>query len=238
MWKGILKVTILLPIIFLFAGWRVEVIASDEIEETLSHEIGSFAESKLKDHLSRENMAYLYFLVAVYKHDSFAGENAEKIYRELNTPEALAFLGSIEILKARDLGNVGIFKGLVNIFKRWRYIKSGTEKLDRAVGENPDNLDIRIVRSITYLELPVSFGKFGDGLRDMKVILEWLKEGKVKVQEEEEFFRDKSSLYYYAGRYFLGNGQPDNAKEMFLKSAESSAHSPFSLAAKKRLLKK
>ncbi len=234
--RGILKVAILFSILFLFPGWRAEAVASDEIEDTLSHDIGSFAESKLKDHLSRENTAYLYFLVAVYKHDSFAGEKAEKIYMELNTPEALAFLGSIEILKARDLGNVGVFRGLVNIFKRWRYVKSGTEKLDRAVGENPDNLDIRIVRSITYLELPASFGKFGDGLRDMKVILEWLKEGTVKVQDEEEFFRDKSSLYYYAGKYFLGNGQPNNAKEMFLKSAESSAHSPFSLAAKRRLL--
>src|ERR1700675_4597178 len=138
--KSPLKISILFSLLFFFHAMNVEAVAPDDIEETLSQNIGSFAESGLKGNLSQENRGYLYFLVAVYKHDSSAGEKAEKIYMELNTPEALAFLGSIDILKARDLGNGGVFKGLVNIFKRWRYVKSGTEKLDRAVGENPDNL--------------------------------------------------------------------------------------------------
>ncbi len=212
-----------------------EAFASDEIEEALSSEIGHVTKVKFREDFPQKDHAYLYFLIAVYQHDIRAREKAEEIYRRLNTPGSRAFLGSIEILKARDVAAGEIFKGMIHLFTRFGSVQRGTEQLDREVREHPDDLDVRIVRAITYLELPSVFGKFRDGFQDMKTILQWLKEGKAKVPDEEELFRDRTSIYYYAGRYFLKMGQADQAKEMFRKSSESSRRSPFAIAAKRRL---
>ncbi|MBI1822597.1 MAG: hypothetical protein HYR80_00545 [Nitrospirae bacterium] len=124
---------------------------------------------------------------------------------------------------------------VAHIFKKQRYVQDGIEKIERTATDNPANLDVRIVRAITYLELPSLFRKFNVGLEDIKTLINWVQEGKVSVPNRETFFRDKSSIYYYAGRYFLKVNQIGQAKEMFIKSSESSAQSPFAMASRKRL---
>ncbi|MHB8483471.1 MAG: hypothetical protein ACYDBV_12185 [Nitrospiria bacterium] len=207
----------------------------DDIEKSLSKEIVHDIEPKLSHQLSQADEGYAYFLLAVYKHDPLAREKAQKIYKNLNTPESQAFLGSIEMLKARDLKSEGIFESFMDIFKKRRYVQTGIEKLDRVAADNPASLDVRLVRAITYLELPSFFRKFEVGLEDMKNIVNWIQEGKVTVPDREILFRDKSSIYYYAGRYFLKMKKTDKAKEMFLKSSQSSDQSPFAIASSKRI---
>lgn len=207
----------------------------DDIEQSLSKEIVTDVEIKLRHPLSQADKGYAYFLLAVYKHDPLARDNAEKIYKELASPEGQAFLGSIEMLKARDLKSGGFFGSLMDIFKKKRYVQDGIEQIERTVTDSPANLDVRIVRAITHLELPSFFRKFNVGLEDIKTIINWIQEGKVSVPDRETFFRDKSSIYYYAGRYFLKMNRTGQAKEMFLKSSECSDQSPFSMASRKRL---
>ena len=207
----------------------------DDIEQSLSIEIVNDVEITLSQSLSQADKGYAYFLLAVYKHDPLARDNAEKIYKGLTSPESQAFLGSIEMLKARDLKSGGFFGSFMDIFKKQRYVQAGIDKIEKTANDNPANLDIKIVRAITYLELPSLFRKFNVGLEDIKTIVNWIQEGKVSVPNRETFFRDRSSDYYYAGRYFLKMSETGRAKEMFLKSIESSDQSPFAMASRKRL---
>ena len=223
-------------IIFLFTtNGALGLSQSDEIEQSLSLDIVNIVEKRLILPLSESDKAYAYFLLAVYKHDAKARENAEKVYKGIASPESQAFLGSIEMLKARDLERRGFIASLIDLFKKESYIQTGIKKIERAASDHPENLDIRIVRAITFFELPSVFRKFQAGLEDIKTILNWIKEGKITVPKDETLFRDTSSIYYFAGRYFLKINQIPQAKEMFVKSSESSDQSPFSTASRKRL---
>ncbi|HZR45316.1 MAG TPA: hypothetical protein VFA47_01335 [Candidatus Manganitrophaceae bacterium] len=202
----------------------------DQIEASLSDAVGAAVESRWSDARSERDRAYAYFLLAVYKHDSGARERAEALYEKLNTPEGEAFLASIEMLKARD-GAGGFFQ----LFKKKRMVQRGIEKLDADVDAHPDDPKVRIVRAITYLGLPAFFGKFEAGLSDMEILLHRLETGNISVPETEPFFRDRVSLYYYAGRYFLRKDEKKKAKEMFSLAIESAPDNPFVVASKKRL---
>lgn len=203
----------------------------DEIEAALSEEAGNQVESHLTENLSEEDQAYAYFLLAVYKHDSAARKKAEAIYEHLNTPGSEAFLGTLEMLEARDLEG-GFFQKL---FKRKRLVQEGIEKIDHAARVHPDDPQVCIVRAIAYLRVPSLFGKFEEGLADMEKVIHWMEEGKMKVPEEEPFFRDRASLYYYAGQYYLKAGERKKAKEMFSKASAATFHSPFAVASRKRI---
>jgi tetratricopeptide (TPR) repeat protein len=203
----------------------------DEIEAALSDAVGAAIESKQSKNLSEEDQAYADFLLAVYRHDSDARGKAEVLYERLNTPESKAFLGSIEMLKARDYQG-----GVFQLFKRKKLVQTGIGELDTAAEAHPENPKVRIVRAISYLGLPAFFGKFEEGLADIEKVLRWIKEEKVSVPAEETFFRDRASLYYYAGRYYLRKGEKKKAKEMFSKTSDIAFNSPFAVAARKRIV--
>jgi tetratricopeptide (TPR) repeat protein len=222
-----------LAILFSISVWTGNAYANhqvDEIEAALSAAVGAAVESRLSDALSEENQAYAYFLLAVYRHDSGAREKSEALYERLHTAESGAFLGSIEMLKARD-GSGGFFK----LLKKKKMVERGIEKLDADVEAYPDDPKVRIVRAITYLGLPAFFGKFEAGFSDIELILREMEAGTISVPREEPFFRDRISLYYYAGRYFLRKDETKKAREMFSRAAESAPDNPFAAAAKKRL---
>ena len=202
----------------------------DQIEADLSDEVGDQIAPKLGENLTEEDRAYAYFLLAVYKHDPAAREKSEKAYAHLNTPASEAYLGTIDMLKARDLEG-----GFFQLFKKKRLVQEGIEKLDHAVGSHPDDPQVRIVRAIAYLRVPSYFGKFEEGLADMEKVIRWIEEGKLNVPEEELLFRDRSSLYYYAGQYYLKKGERKKAKEMFSKATGSTFHTPFAVASRKRI---
>ena len=202
----------------------------DQIEADLSDEVGDQIAPKLGENLTEEDRAYAYFLLAVYKHDPAARDKAEGAYAHLNTPASEAYLGTIEMLKARDLE-----RGFFQLFKKKRLVQEGIEKLDHAVRTQPDNPQVRIVRAIAYLRVPSYFGKFEEGLADMEKVIRWIEEGKLNVPEEELLFRDRSSLYYYAGQYYLKKGERKKAKEMFSKATGSTFHTPFAVASRKRI---
>lgn len=203
----------------------------DEIEAALSDAVGGAAKAKLAEGVSEEDQAYGYFLVAVYLHDASARQKSQALYERLNIPDSQAFLGSLEMLKARDW-NGGFFQGM---FKRKKLVEKGIEKLDAAAAAHPDDPEVRIIRAISYLGLPAFFGKFDEGLAEMERVIQWMESGKIKVPEEEPLFRDRASLYYYAGRYYLKKGDPKKAKEMFIKATASTFHTPFALASRKRI---
>ncbi len=202
----------------------------DQIEADLSKEAGDQIASNLSADLSEEDRAYAYFLLAVYKHDPVARKKSEALYGRLNTPASEAYLGTIEMLKARDWEG-----GFFQLIKRRRLVQAGIEKLDHAVRTHPDDPQVRIVRAIAYLRVPSYFGKFEQGLADMEKVIRWIEEGKLNVPEEELLFRDRSSLYYYAGQYYLKKGERKKAKEMFSKATGSTFHTPFAVASRKRI---
>lgn len=219
-------------VLFVYLGTGIAFASHyvDGIEADLSDEIGDQVAPKLGEDLSAEDRAYAYFLLAVYKHDPVAREKSEKAYAHLNTPASEAYLGTIDMLKARDLEG-----GFFQLFKKKRLVQEGIEKLDHAVGSHPDDPQVRIVRAIAYLRVPPYFGKFDEGLADMEKVIRWIEEGKLNVPEEERLFRDRSSLYYYAGQYYLKKGERKKAKEMFSKASASTFHTPFAVASRKRI---
>jgi hypothetical protein len=233
---GLQAVTVMLWCMLALFVSEYAAASQSDVEKTLAEEVSTLAEAELGTDLSQRDKAYVYFLLAVYRRDARSREKAQDVYRTLGTPASRAFLGSIEMLKARDAESVGFLGGLISPFKRFKEVWKGIDQLDAAVREHSDNLDVRVVRMITYLELPAFFGKFRDGFEDMMTILRWIKEEKVRIPEEEKLLRDQSSVYYYAGRYFLKSGQSERAREMFLKSTKASSRSPFSRAAGDMLL--
>ena len=68
----------------------------------------------------------------------------------------------------------------------------------------------------------------------MTLLLWWIETGRITVPAEEPLFRDQTSLYYFAGRYFLKTGREDKAREMFIRSDRASPRSPFAEAARQR----
>ncbi len=220
----------LLVLLSLQSGVALANHQVDEIEAALSEEVADQVAQRLGEPLSEEDQAYAYFLMAAYRHDPSAREKAEALYEGLNTADSLAFLGSLEMLKARDLEG-----GLFQLFKRKRWVQKGIEKIDAAADTYPDNLKVRIVRAISYLGLPALFGKFEEGFADINRILREMEAGTVSVPEEEPFFRDRASLYYYAGRYYLRKGEKKKAGEMFSKAAGSALPTPFAAASRKRI---
>lgn len=219
-------------VLFLCLQTRIALASHyiDQIEADLSDEAGDQIRSNLSADLSEEDQAYANFLLAVYKHDPAARKKAESLYERLNTPASEAYLGTIEMLKARDWEG-----GFFQIFKKKRMVQEGIEKIDHAAKGHPDDPQVCIVRAIAYLRVPPFFGKFEEGLADMKKVVHWMEAGKINVPEEEPFFRDRSSLYYYAGQYYLKNGEKNKAKEMFLKASAATFHSPFAVASRKRI---
>lgn|GEM_PF-5378053 len=218
-------IIVLFPAETVFASHQV-----DPIEAALSDDAGKEVASRLNPDLPETDKAYADFLLAVYRHDAHARHEAEALYDRMNTPESHAFLGSLSMLEARDWEG-----GFFSVLKRKRLVDEGIEQLDRAVNAHPENPQVRIVRGIAYLRVPPYFGKFDEGFADMKKVIEWMEEGKIDVPKEERFFRDRSSLYYYAGQYYLKAGDPNNAKKMFSKSSDADFHSPFAVASRKRI---
>lgn len=220
--------------LILFACWGSGIVYAnhqvDEIEAELSEAVGAAVESRVSETLPQEDQAYANFLIAVYKHSSAAREKAQEAFGRLNTPDSPAFLGSLEMVKARDFSG-----GFFQLLKRKKMAQRGIAELDRAAEAHPDDIKVRIVRAIGFLGLPSLFGKFEEGLADMERVIQWLEEGKIEVPEEEPFFRDRTSLYYYAGRYYLKKNDKKKAKEMFSKASGSTFHSPFAVASRRRL---
>lgn len=209
-------------------------VAGDEIEEALADQIGRLVAVPAPGDASKRDRAYRQFLQAVYADDPMARDRAVASYRRLDLPESHAFLGSLTILEARDISRRGLMHSVINVLTERRLVLDGITQLDAAVVSHPDNVDIRVVRTITYFQMPSIFGKFKTGFDDMVLLLEWMEKGQVTIPAQDPLFRDQASLYYYAGRYFLETGQTDQAREMFIRSSQASPRSPFAHASRQR----
>jgi tetratricopeptide (TPR) repeat protein len=233
--RGVDKGLVTMALLALIAS-SPDAWATDIIEQTLAHDIGQVINtSPQPDDLPQSDLAYLYFLQAAYGTDPSAAARAAGLYRRLDLPASQAFLGSLDILEARSLSQRGALGALVHFFAERRLVLQGIDKLDAAVSAHPDDVDVRVVRAITYLQLPSFFGKFDAGLQDIQLILQWIQNQTAVVPNDDPLFRDQASLYYYAGRYFQKTGQHDKAREMFLQSSQASPHSPFARAAARRV---
>lgn len=228
--KTILCGAIWLALLFSWSGGALANHQVDEIEAALSDEVGAAVEAYLAHPLSPEDEAYANFLIAVYTHDNGAREKAKAMYEKLKSSGAEASLGIIEIVKARDSEG-----GFFLLFKKKKWVQNGIDKLDLGVQAHPDDPEARILRAIAYLGLPARFGKLDVGFADIQKILAWVEAGKIDPPEKEPLFRDRATLYYYAGRYYLKKGEKEKAKKMFSEVSGAGADSPFSAAAHKRL---
>jgi len=161
-----------------------------------------------------------YQLGAIYNElavrgDEEALEKALKIFKQIceshpERTEALAFYGSMVVLKAR----------YANIFRKNHYARQGFEILDRAVMEAPRNPQVRLIRAGNSAEVPGILGRGDEAQEDFQ----WLFE---RYREEPERFPPKFRRVFFvlAGKYLLDKGDPQSLK--FLEKAKElpgSAH--------------
>jgi hypothetical protein len=211
-------------------------LADDAIDETLARDLGRIVDAiPQRDDSPARDRAYLCFLQVVYGTNPLALAQAQGLYRQLDLPESEAFLGSLDILEARDLSRSGPLAGLIHLWAERRLVLQGIGRLDAAVSAHPANVDVRVVRAVTYLQLPSLFGKFRTGLEDIETILTWIQTNKATIPKEDRLYRDQSSLYYYAGQYFQKAGRADQARHLFIQSSQASPRSPFAQAAHRRV---
>ncbi len=80
-------------------------------------------------------------------------------------PKILAYAGGMDALKA---------KHTYNPFSMWTHIKSGVEKLDKAVAIYPDNLEIRFLRFAVLDNVPGIFGVSENRQKDLNAVVSLL----------------------------------------------------------------
>lgn len=199
--------------------------AADPIELRLADEIAARMRQLAPEALAPADRAYRAFLLAVYARDAAARADAAALYAALDAPEAAALRGSLELLEARDRTGFGAS------FRRWRLVQHGMRQLDAAAAAHPDALSVRIVRAISYYELPAVFGRFATGFADIRWVLDRLEHG-APVPDSEPLLRDRSSLFYFAGRYYRRDGDAARARAYFERAAAAAPDGPFGRAAR------
>ncbi|MBI5816280.1 MAG: hypothetical protein HZB29_11800 [Nitrospinae bacterium] len=211
--------------------------AGDRARNELFAAVSSSLKDALKGDIGAKDKGYANFLLAAYTADPAYRDAAEGIFKKIEPPESAVYLGAIETLKARDFGGGGLIQWIVNVtpagFVRLYHSYKGIGIMDRAVTDNPENLEIRIARANVYYSMPKFFGKFDTGYDDINTVLALMENGKAPIPACEKLFRDKSSVYFMAGLYAMEKGDLAKSLEIFGKSARSCESSPFAITARK-----
>nr|VFK63154.1 MAG: hypothetical protein BECKUNK1418G_GA0071005_103017 [Candidatus Kentron sp. UNK]VFK71376.1 MAG: hypothetical protein BECKUNK1418H_GA0071006_10636 [Candidatus Kentron sp. UNK] len=92
-----------------------------------------------------------------------------------NDAEITAYLGSAYTLRARDYPWQGLYQVVPGPgFVRLGYVGKGVQLLDSAVAQKGSSPAVRLVRGMTFTQLPRPFGKFDTGLDDLNRLRGWI----------------------------------------------------------------
>lgn len=142
----------------------------------------------------------------------------KKVYRkDKNNVYTLGYYGSITTMMALTTDD-GMRKS--------RYVKTGIRKMDKAIRMEPDNIDIRLLRGFSSVNLPKFFQRARYTIEDLEYVI------KKQSELSPEF---KAKLYFNIG---LAHEIMDNvelARKNWKKAVQVSPKSPFGKKARERI---
>lgn len=138
----------------------------------------------------------------------------QESYESTGNPLALGYLGSLITIK----GNYQIYKN--DVIGAVESLKTGGEKIDKAIDLDGDNISLRFLRLINGIE--VSESSPMDRSHVVKKDLAYL-ERRIKELTDN----DKSMLYYYKGRFLLKNDSINKGLTSLEKSLNFSHKSTY-----------
>lgn len=154
--------------------------------------------------------------------DSSSLEKAEELFKRVleispDHPEALAWLGSVKLLRARD--------SWFPPSKLW-YLNTGSRDLDSAISMDPDNPIIRLVRAMSYISIPAIFMKRGTAIGDLEYII-LLRDRRPGTVENDVL----AHAHFLLGKHYYDSDGPAKADFHFKKAIETAPDSTYGLAA-------
>ncbi|HAA85626.1 MAG TPA: hypothetical protein DCE14_04645 [Kosmotogaceae bacterium] len=131
--------------------------------------------------------------------------------------EALAWLGSIKLLRARD--------SWFPPSKLW-YLNAGFRDLDRAVSLEPDNPLLRVIRAVSYISIPSTFMKRGTAIGDLEYVI--ILSDRLPGTVPDDLL---AHAHYLLGDYYHDSNKMDKALFHLRKAAESAPDSKYGMKA-------
>ena len=143
--------------------------------------------------------------------DSIRGSHSllKKAYSQDKTHTITkAFLGSITTMMA-----ITVEESL----QKMKYVNRGTRLLDKAIRDDPDNLELRTLRGRNSLNLPKFFNRARIAMLDFEHVL------KLTKNASAEF---RASLHFNLGRAYEMSGDPEKANARWQQVIRLAPHSP------------
>lgn len=220
-----------------------EIIA---IVEQMSKDIVSEYKNTLSDFLeqpedyNKKTKGQLYYFIGEKTKDINSTNKAINIFKEVLAEEPdnyliKAFLGSAYALRARDFP----MKLITNLtplgFLRLRYVHQGVRLLDQAVVSDDMNPMIRLIRGVTFKNLPKIFLQNDDGEKDLELLLYWLDNPTANKHYQDLLSESAfvSEAYFSIALFYLK--EKKNSKSLFKKVFELDSKNPWSKASAKIL---
>lgn len=170
--------------------------------------------------------------LGVYYHDlGVAGdhkavEQGEKFLKKAVSMDstnayATGYFGSILSLKARDASMP---------WTKVKYAKQGFEQLDKSIGMNPDDLDVRLIRAMNSYQVPKIMKRLSLSLEDFDFII---MHDTFKTWTPEH----RAFVYLHFGKALEKDDQHEKAKEFFELAIKEAPGSKSGQEAKKAIKK-
>jgi tetratricopeptide (TPR) repeat protein len=208
----------LLAALFLVSVLVMGVIAQDRIREL---------ERSLKSNPSDESL--LMELGRLY-HDKAAAGDADAIDKGFLCLDKLLIIDTVNVVALAYRGDLWALRARESWWPptKWSYLRKGASELDMAVGLDPRNMMVRLLRGMNALVAPGFLGRLPIALEDFIVVL--------KHPEFPEQSRElKVSIYYYAGLAHKRADDYDTARELFRKAISLLPDSDFAKRAQEEM---
>jgi tetratricopeptide (TPR) repeat protein len=204
--------------LFLGSGIVIAAIAQDRIREL---------EGSLK---SNSTDASLLMELGKLYHDKAAEGDADAIDKGFRCFDRLLTIDTLNVVALAYRGDLWALRAKESWWppSKWSYLRKGAAELDRAVGLDPLNMMVRIIRGMNALAAPGFLGRLPIALEDFIVVL--------KHPEFPEQTRElKVSIFYYAGLAHKRADDYDRARELFQKTISLIPDSDFAKRAREEL---
>jgi tetratricopeptide (TPR) repeat protein len=204
--------------LFLGSGIVIAAIAQDRIREL---------EGSLK---SNSTDASLLMELGKLYHDKAAEGDADAIDKGFRCFDRLLTIDTLNVVALAYRGDLWALRAKESWWppSKWSYLRKGAAELDRAVGLDPLNMMVRIIRGMNALAAPGFLGRLPIALEDFIVVL--------KHPDFPEQTRElKVSIFYYAGLAHKRADDYDRARELFQKTISLIPDSDFAKRAREEL---
>ena len=190
--------------------------------------------------VTKDRAVMLYHIAELSNDFTAAGDVVDLfetlIARDPGDAQLRVYLGAAYTLRARDFPLQGVFMVLPGPgYVRLYHLGKGVQILNDALAANGNDPMARLIRGVTFSDMPRLFGRHEEGLADLELLREWVDNPKANPQYEalltDRAFRG-DALVRLAVALWAGQ-QMERSREMFLRTAaQAPAASPTALAAK------